>query len=304
MKIPVDRSNPQDKVLLQVRKRGGFSDRNGIKKENTEIQLYEFDTRTRNVIYNTINSLYYSFYPPKQYFDIKQEFIRSVFTDVYMQPIEHDGLFTDATLFHYIKNTVTNDSYDSVLTLIEHIAQHWEREKRRHYWQGESFYVLFNGVFEKEYVGYRFVGEIITNITDQIEIDSIDEALCSPYKEVNNHLEKALEYFSDRKKPDYENSIKESISAVEAMCEIITGIKGKGSELSKTLDKLDNSGVNIHPALNIAFNKLFAYTNDANGIRHAGDIGGPSSTFEEAKFMLVSCSAFINYLKGLQAKIK
>ena len=53
-----------------------------------------------------------------------------------------------------------------------------------------------------------------------------------------------------------------------------------------------------------AFGKLYGYTSDANGIRHAGDIGGPSSTFEEAKFMLVSCSAFINYLIGVSEKIK
>ena len=49
----------------------------------------------------------------------------------------------------------------------------------------------------------------------------------------------------------------------------------------------------------MAFNALYGYTSDANGIRHAGDIGGPASTFEEAKFMLVSCSAFINYLLGV-----
>ena len=51
-----------------------------------------------------------------------------------------------------------------------------------------------------------------------------------------------------------------------------------------------------------AFNMLYGYTSDANGIRHAGNIGGPSSTFEEAKFMLVSCSAFVNYLIAVSAK--
>lgn len=58
----------------------------------------------------------------------------------------------------------------------------------------------------------------------------------------------------------------------------------------------------IHAGLKSAFNMLYGYTSDANGIRHAGDIGGPSSTFEEAKFMLVSCSAFVNYLIAVSAK--
>ena len=51
-----------------------------------------------------------------------------------------------------------------------------------------------------------------------------------------------------------------------------------------------------------AFEKLYGYTSDASGVRHAGKLGGPDSTFEEAKFMLVSCSAFVNYLIGVWAK--
>ena len=67
------------------------------------------------------------------------------------------------------------------------------------------------------------------------------------------------------------------------------------------LKKLERNGVEIHGGLKSAFNTLYGYTSDANGIRHAGNIGGPSSTFEEAKFMLVSCSAFINYLIAVSA---
>ena len=67
------------------------------------------------------------------------------------------------------------------------------------------------------------------------------------------------------------------------------------------LKKLEESGVEIHKGLKSAFNILYGYTSDANGIRHAGDIGGSASTFAEAKFMLVSCCAFINYLKTVCA---
>ena len=105
----------------------------------------------------------------------------------------------------------------------------------------------------------------------------------------------------DRDNPDYENSIKESISAVEAICEIITGTKGKEATLGNMLKKMEEKGVEIHGGLKSAFNILYGYTSDANGIRHAGDIGGASSTFEEAKFMLVACCAFTNYLTALNA---
>ena len=67
---------------------------------------------------------------------------------------------------------------------------------------------------------------------------------------------------------------------------------------------LKNSGIKMHSALRAAFDKLYGFTSDAPGIRHTGDIGGPSSTFEEARFMLVACSAFINYLIGVNTKSK
>ena len=77
---------------------------------------------------------------------------------------------------------------------------------------------------------------------------------------------------------------------------IITGNKGKDATLGKMLKRLEDRGLVIHASLKGAFEKLYGYTSDSNGVRHAGDIGGPASTFEEAKFMLVSCCAFINYL--------
>ena len=107
------------------------------------------------------------------------------------------------------------------------------------------------------------------------------------------HINKAIELFSNKQSPDYENVIKESITAVETMCSIIVGNK---TTLGEALKELEDNGVNIHPSLKTAFSKLYGYTSDGNGIRHAGDIGGKNSTFSEAKFMLISCSAFVNYL--------
>ena len=47
---------------------------------------------------------------------------------------------------------------------------------------------------------------------------------------------------------------------------------------------------------------MYGYTSDKDGIRH--DFGNDSNVdFEETKYMLVSCSAFMNYLIGISAKI-
>ena len=77
--------------------------------------------------------------------------------------------------------------------------------------------------------------------------------------------------------------------------------KGKNHYLivAKNDTKIDLKSLKdkIHPAMKGAFEKLYGYTSDANGIRHANGLGEGDSTFEEAKYMLISCSAFVNYLK-------
>jgi len=51
----------------------------------------------------------------------------------------------------------------------------------------------------------------------------------------------------------------------------------------------------LHSDLKHAFQKLYGYTNDSEGIRHAL-MEEQTLDVEDAKFMLVSCSAFVNYL--------
>jgi hypothetical protein len=53
----------------------------------------------------------------------------------------------------------------------------------------------------------------------------------------------------------------------------------------------------LHPALRDAFSKLYGYTSNADGIRHAM-MDETTLSFSDAKFMLVTCSAFINYVLG------
>lgn len=157
----------------------------------------------------------------------------------------------------------------------------------------------YNDLLEQEKAGYRIVNGSVEPITNQQEIEIIETAANSPYRSVNEHLQKALEFYGDRKNPDYENSIKESISAVEALCCIITG---KDATLNKAIEKLKISGVHIHPCLEKAFVSLYAYTCDEKGIRHAG-IDFVDAPSEDAKYMLVSCSAFVNYLIEKWSKI-
>ena len=90
------------------------------------------------------------------------------------------------------------------------------------------------------------------------------------------------------------DSIKEAISAIESLCAIVTGNKKAnfGPALSEIGKKFQ-----IHGALKSAFSALYGYTSDSGGIRHSLLEDDIEVSFEDAKFMLVSCSAFVNYLK-------
>ena len=151
---------------------------------------------------------------------------------------------------------------------------------------------------EKELSAYRFIGDSIGEITNEAEISAIEAVLAdsSPFAGINGHLQNALEKFTDRKNPDYRNSIKESISAVESMARLITG--DSKATLGKAIKRLKDKGLVLHPALEDAWSKLYGYTSDAGGIRHAM-LEESTIRSSDAKYMLVSCSAFVSYLLEL-----
>lgn len=288
------------KLRLKVSLRGGFSDRNNIKPENTTLQYKTLDDRTRTAIVNIVNVLYHAVFEHHFMDNANNRLWMDVLSDVYQQQVNYSpGISYDANkMFDIINETIYEDDYDSVLTLFEFLLNKFEELDQ---FDQVPVKNCANAIFEKEFVGYRYINKKIIPITDDNEIDSIEEALTVPYQKVANHLNKALLLISDREHPDYANSIKESISAVEAIC---SEILGRSDTLGSALKKLEQKGITIHPSLKGAFEKLYGYTSDASGIRHAGQLDGKDATFEEAKFMLVSCSAFINYIKGITSSSK
>lgn len=154
-----------------------------------------------------------------------------------------------------------------------------------------------NKVLESEFSAYRFIGDYIVPISNKYEVNEVEEAIVNSLqftslKGVNIHLNNALSKFSDKKAPDFRNSIKESISAVESIVKVISNRPSSG--LREALASVKQK-VNIHGSLEKGFVQLYGYTSDGDGIRHAL-MDDPNCDFEDAKYMLVSCSSFINYL--------
>lgn len=157
-----------------------------------------------------------------------------------------------------------------------------------------------NDEFARLHYAYRIVSLQIVEITSPIEIEAVEAAINEGKDNVSTHIKAALQHYSDKRNPNYRNSIKESISAVEVICREITG----KDTLGASLNELEKKGIAFNSQLKTGFNNLYNYTNNKNtGIRHAlmDDSNIPEQ--KEALFMLVSCSAFINYLRAIKTKI-
>ncbi len=108
------------------------------------------------------------------------------------------------------------------------------------------------------------------------------------------HLRQAAEHINAGQ---YADSIADSIHAVESVARTID--PGSGKTLGPALKSLERAGVLKHPALGGAFEKLYGYTNDEQGVRHALlDRDAPDVGLDEAMFMFGACASFAAYLTG------
>ena len=294
--------------VKKIQLRGGFSDRNKLQKFNTSMQLKDFDQRTRTIFVNKIRD----WMELENFTRFKEKFLENLIKEVYCEFISPNieikiKFYQDELFKTYILTPIMESSYSDVLSLIEYIANYLDECKvtcRDKYWNERRYPFVddINQTFEQEYVGYRFIDGEITSISDEMEVAEIEQSLDIEFQGCRAHFKKALSFLSDREKPDYKNCIKESISAVESICQIIIG--KDSATLGKALKVLEGKGVVLHSALKNAFSSLYGYTSDEGGIRHAEGLFESNVTFEEAKYMLVSCCAFVNYLIAEYGKTK
>lgn len=262
-----------------------FSERNKLKENNFKL---EYSSKTLR------NRIYSSFYKEEYYiYDLYEEKTTGIEEMMIEMGVPYkypeNIIYKEENAEKLRTSVVDSKEWYVVYDFIEKYLNKCEKEK------ADRMEKKFNKILKEEASAYRILNKEVIPVTNKMELETIEEVENSGYESVNIHIKKALSLYADRKNPDYENSIKESISAVESMCCIITGMKGSQSTLGKTLKKLTTSGVHIHPALVNAFESIYGYTSDEDGIRH-GSIDFSNAPSEDAKYMLISCSAFINYL--------
>ena len=274
-----------------------FSERYGYKPVREIIQKGSMDDNLRNGIWSLFtiylwNQVDYSSYQSHGNINTSnlKTLIIAYWLNFFKQPIDTIPIQFEKVLYK-VRSSFFNCEWHEVYSFIEETLENYPRELKKN---KEFFTKELNNCLEKENSAYRIINNEITPITSEQEIQSIEDALknTNQYSGVQQHLNQALKLMSDRQNPDYRNSIKESISAVESICKIVTN-EDKAT-LGKALKIIEDKH-GLHAALKGSLSQLYGYTSDADGIRHAM-LEESNLSYIDAKFMLVACTNFINYL--------
>ena len=278
-----------------------FSERNGIVVKEI-LHPYEMPQELRNSLWN---ALYGALGPPNSKSDFWRYLIFNLAVNHWSSPVDNFQGWADKDCASQLRVRFIEsrtETWDSIYDLLEQINEELNVVQLES--MKDKFEFSVNRALENELAAWRMVNGQVVQMTSSVEIESIVEAIKSSAAAgldgAAEHLEKATKLLSLRPNPDYPNSIKESISAVESVARKL-GVENAG--LDKPLKALAEK-IQMHGGLREGFVKLYGYTSDESGIRHAimdqANIG-----LDEAKYMLVSCSAFVHFLtmKAHQAKM-
>ena len=273
-----------------------FSERYGYKPVRDIIQKESIDDALKNGLWSVFHSYIWnriehghnqsSFTRNSNIYSL----VESYWLNLFKNPTDTIPQWTSDSL-KIIRDYFFNCAWHEIYSLIEETIEHYPYQRVSN---KDPFITNINNMLERENSAYRIINDEIIPITSEQEIQSIETALenTNQYLGVQQHLNQALKLMSDRQKPDYRNSIKESVSALESMCQKI--LKKDKVTLGDAIGQIEKQ-YPIHPALKASIKSLYGYTSDADGIRHAM-LDESNLSYIDAKFMLVACTNFINYL--------
>ena len=156
-----------------------------------------------------------------------------------------------------------------------------------------------NALFARRYFGYELRDGRMERVGARAQEKAIAEArgilrdpdLSGP----DQQFQKAIGFFNRRPEPDCENCVKEAVSAVEGVAQVL--LEDDSLTFSQALKRL-RKHKDVHPTLLVLLDKLYGYRSDAEGVAHALT-GEKEVRIEEAEFVLgVSASAIV-YLARL-----
>ena len=278
-----------------------FSQRFGYEPVPSPLKLGHLSRDLRRDIWNTLRQVLlvrrefivagYHFKPEAKRFieRVLGEFLR----------LPEDEISTDCdTVVRRFKDLVRQEPFNRVLDLIELVANDEP---------GIKFATDIANVFDEHCAAYwldvarrpyQFIprsSEAQGKTTKQA-LKTIRE---SGMRGAEAHLRQAASHISEGR---FAESVKDSILAVESTARVIDSRAEK--TLGPALNSLETAGVIRHRALKEAFSKLYGYTSDEEGIRHALlERAAPTVDLDEAVFMFGACASFAAYLASKERKL-
>lgn len=269
-----------------------FSERKGLTPPRQTIQTDGMTEELRNSLWNALHILVWDSagFLHDRYGNLPEidNFSAILWFRYFKKPIDERPTyaFNDRSdcILKIIRNYFFNAKWYEVYDFLEFVVSAFKQQR-------PHLAKLINSVLETEMSAFRFIDGRLVDITSEQERVMLEEALTDTrFASVAAHLERSFALLADRKQPDYRNSIKESISAVEAIARIVSGKeKATLGEALKVLEK----NRKLHIALKEGFSKLYGYTNDDHGIRHAM-LDEPDLRHVDARYFLLSCTSFVN----------
>ena len=275
--------------------RRSFSQRYGYEPLPEPMKLEELSTNLRQEIWievrefllekrESVGEYYYFKDPGKRFFE-------RVLGRYTKQPGDAISTEYDQVLSN-LKNSILSGQFNQVLDLIEIMVNDKDLT--------DAFVIDMRNLFEQSGAAYGldtsqrpycFVpraskeqGEATQQAIETIRESNLDAAAA--------HLRQATEHINAQQ---YADSIADSIHAVESVARMIDPEANK--TLGPALNSLAKAGLLKHESLKAAFKKLYGYTSNEQGIRHALlDQDSPNVGLDEAMFMFGACASFAAYL--------
>ncbi len=177
-----------------------FSERHGYTKAKDKIQKGFMDDDLRIGLWNLIYKSFFIDIDKSFPFssDAIDHYIYSIWTDFFIKPLDEmelnitDKIATEAVkqihdlffelqwsyVYNFLEFTVTNYPKNNFMPILK-------------------FKKNYNLTLNDKLSAYRFVGNLIAEITSQEEIQEIDKAFTSSPSNVRKHIQCALKLFSD-----------------------------------------------------------------------------------------------------------
>jgi len=187
---------------------------------------------------------------------------------------------------NYIKATIEGGPLPEAFDLVEFIVRHknFEAEPRDEVAQA----------FVDARSAYRLYNKAIVVVGTEEQAAAFAKAIADAEgRSATGARKHLIDAGALLRKGDWAGSVRDSIHAVESVAVLLTPTENTLGAALKVLDKQGH----LHGSLKAAFDKLYGYSSDQEGVRHALVFDGEANVDEtDALFMLGACASFVSYL--------